>query len=127
MIVRHCDDIPPCEVKNDGIKGLTVKFVITAEDGFPQNSFWILEFAPGGSADMHSHLEDHLLYVLEGECLCRTEDLGEETAKAGDVIHISSCELHYFKNTGKKPLKMISTMPVRKGATGRSVTPCPEK
>jgi len=127
MIIRHCSDVKDYRVQNEGIKSLNVKFVITGEDENPANSFWVLEFAPDGCADMHSHLEDHLLYILEGECLCRTESSGEITAKSGDVIYIPSCEPHYLRNTGDKPLKMLSTMPLIKGSTGRSVTPCPEK
>ena len=124
MIVKKGINTSFYEVKKDDIKGLFLKFFITAEDAGSSDSIWIMEFEPHGYAKMHSHKEEHYLYVMNGVCTVRKPGEEDLTAAEGDCIYISSCEEHEIENTGDLPLKMVSFMAILKGATGRSTTPC---
>lgn len=106
------------------IEGLLVRFYITADDPGSPNSMWVMEFEPSGFAKKHSHKEEHYLYVLEGICELRSKDGSTSTAEAGDSIFVPACEEHEIVNSGDSVLRMLSLMPILKGATGRSTTPC---
>ena len=124
MILKKFVDSVDYHVNKDDIKGLLVRFYITADDPGSSNSMWVMEFEPSGFAKMHSHKEEHYLYVLEGICELRSKDGRISTAEAGDSIFVPACEEHEIVNSGDSVLKMLSVMPILKGATGRSTTPC---
>ena len=124
MIIKKDADKGFYTVKKDDIKGLFVKFFITANDAGALNSMWIMEFEPSGYAKMHSHKEEHYLYVIEGVCTVIKPGYKDAFAEKGDCVFIASCEEHEIRNSGDSPLKMLSVMPVLKVATGRSTTPC---
>lgn len=126
MLIKKSGDAEDYKVKKDDIAGLLVRFYITADDPGSPYSMWVMEFEPSGYAKMHSHREEHCLYVLEGACNLKGGDGVEYTACAGDCVFIPPCEEHEILNAGDVVLKMLSLMPIPEGASGRSTTPCGE-
>ena len=124
MIVKKREDTVDYRVSKNDIKGLLIRFYVTTDDPGPANSMWVMEFEPSGFAKMHSHKEEHYLYVLEGFCELKNKDGNLFKAEAGDCIFVPACEEHEIANSGNSVLKMLSLMPILKGATGRSTTSC---
>lgn len=102
------------------------RFLLTADDGCPRYALRLMEFAPGGHSPWHRHKEEHEVYILEGEGVVVGDDKEQTSVGAGDAIYILPCENHMFMNTGEGMLKMICTVPLFPGMTGRDTTPCDE-
>jgi quercetin dioxygenase-like cupin family protein len=65
---------------------------------------------PGSSPPLHSHEPQETFYVIEGSFVFQTlenNELKEIIAEAGDVIHVSSNEVHTFKNVGEVTGKLL--------------------
>ena len=124
MILKHASDVPAVQMTKPGFSGMQARFLLTAEEGCPRYAMRLMEFAPGGHCSFHNHKEEHEMYFLEGEGILRTESGREIGIRAGDALLLMPCELHQIRNTGTGMLKMICTVPLFPGKTGRETTPC---
>jgi len=92
--------------------GVTVRDVITAEDGATRFVMRIFEVGPGASTNPHTHRWEHELFVLSGRGAVVSEQ--EEIPITKDsVIFIASDEHHYFVNKGNEPLRYILLNPLQ--------------
>jgi len=123
MILRHSAEVPAEPMNKPGFSGMHARFLLTADDGCPRYAMRLMEIAPQGFTSFHGHKEEHEMYFLEGEGVLRTDD-GEIPVRAGDVLLLLPCESHQIRNTGTGMLKMICTVPLFPGKTGRETTPC---
>ncbi len=123
MILKHVSDVTPVPITKPGFSGFQARFLLTADDGCPRYALRLMEFAPGGCTSFHNHKEEHEMYFLEGEGVLKT-DGGEQKIRTGDALFLLPCENHQITNTGKGMLKMICTVPLFPGKTGRDTTPC---
>jgi len=64
------------------------------------------------------------MYFLEGEGTLRTGSKGECGIYPGDAVLLMPCELHQIRNIGTSMLKMICTVRLLHGKTGKETTPC---
>jgi quercetin dioxygenase-like cupin family protein len=80
-----------------------VKQLITAE-GF---DIKIFEMQPDGYSPLHSHPEQHQVFILGGE---GTVSDGKKALRVqnGDAISIRSNEPHQFRTAGDKPLIFLA-------------------
>ncbi len=124
MILKHASDVPAVPITKPGFSGFKARFLLTAEDGCPRYAMRLMEIASGGYTSFHNHQEEHEMYFLEGEGVLRT-DTGECRIRAGDALLLMPCEHHQIRNTGSGMLRMICTVPLLPGKTGRETTPCP--
>jgi len=123
MILKHASDVPVIQMIKPGFSGMQARFLLTADDGCPRYALRLMEFAPGGHCSFHNHMEEHEIYFLEGKGILKT-DLNECRIRAGDTVLIMPCEFHQIRNTGTGMLKMICTVPLLPGKTGKETTPC---
>ncbi len=123
MILKHASDVPAVPITRPGFSGFHARYLLTADDGCPRYALRLMEFAPGGCTSFHAHQEEHEMYFLEGEGVLKTA--GEERpVRAGDALLLMPCEEHQITNTGRGMLKMICTVPLLPGKTGKDTTPC---
>lgn len=109
MKVIHYTEVP---AENPGAetKGVTVRWLISREDGAPNYFMRFFEIAPGGYSPLHRHPWEHEVYILSGE----GEVFGEEGVvpfRPGDAVFVPGEELHQFRNTSQEPLHFICTIP----------------
>jgi quercetin dioxygenase-like cupin family protein len=97
----------------EGIKDITVRWLISDKDGAENFAMRLFEVGPGGYSPYHQHEQEHEIFILEGEGVTKKED-GEVRFKAGDVFFIKSGEWHNFTNTGSGQLKFICLIPYLK-------------
>ena len=124
MILKHASDVPAVPMTNPGFFGMHARFLLTADDGCPRYAMRLMEIAPRGHCSFHNHKEEHEMYFLEGEGVLRTDAGSESGIRAGDVLLLMPCELHQIRNTGTGMLKMICTVPLLPGKTGKETTLC---
>ena len=124
MILKHASDVPAVPMIKPGFSGMQARFLLTADDGCPRYAMRLIEIAPGGHCSFHNHKEEHEMYFLEGKGILRTDTEGEFGVRSGDAVLLMPCELHQIRNTGTGMLKMICTVPLFPGKTGKETTPC---
>ncbi len=110
MKIKHHDDINSEDVKEEGAKGVKVRWVISEKDGAPNFSMRVFEIEPGGNTPYHSHPHEHEVFILEGKGTLRFEE-NEHPFKEGYVIFIDPGKKHGFYNSGNSILKLICLIP----------------
>ncbi|MCX6690840.1 MAG: cupin domain-containing protein [Methanoregula sp.] len=124
MILKHAADVPAEPMNKPGFSGMNACFLLTAGDGCPRYALRLMEIAPGGYCSFHRHKEEHEMFFFEGEGILKTDGEKEIRIRAGDALLLMPCEFHQIRNSGSGILKMICTVPLFAGKTGRETTPC---
>ncbi|MER3374867.1 MAG: cupin domain-containing protein [Allomuricauda sp.] len=96
--------------KNEQLLILTDVIKVLVSNTETENKYAIFEenVPPLGGPPPHTHPDEEVFYVLEGEFEFVKNDLNTPfKALPGSVVHVSSNEVHTFKNVGKTPGKMI--------------------
>ena len=96
----------------DGAKGVAKAGLITATDGSPTVAMRHFQLEEGGHTPWHAHDWEHVVFVLEGEGILKTEQ-GDTTFSAGDALLVEADEEHNFLNRGPGPLRFLCIVPLR--------------
>ena len=109
MKIVHYTEV---EAENPGgeTQGVTLRRVISEQDGAPNYYMRVFDISPGGYSPLHSHAWEHEIYILSGEGEV-VEEGGSTPIKPGTAIFIPGEELHQLKNTGDQLLRFICTIP----------------
>ncbi len=111
MIKKHYKEVEEEPVKKANSTSTSVRWLITSEDGPCHFATRRFEIQPGGEIGIHSHEEEHHIYVLDGQAELSSDKGGHIRAQKGDVIYISPNENHGMQNTSKKPFIFICIIP----------------
>ncbi len=104
------NSFPAKPVEMEGVKGATIREVITDRDGAPNFAMRVFEVEAGGHTPLHTHNYEHEVYILGGSGEIETAE-GAKTLKEGDAIFVPANALHQFRNTGGETLKFICLIP----------------
>jgi len=74
-----------------------------------------VELAPGAQEPKHTHPGDIFGYVQEGTLSLSIEGKGTASVKPGEVFFVPAGKLHWGKNEGTTPIKILATFVVEKG------------
>ncbi len=107
---------PSKPVEMDGVKGATIREVITGRDGAPNFAMRVFEVESGGHTPLHTHNYEHEVYILTGSGEIETAE-GAKTLKPGDAIFVPANALHQFRNTGNQAMKFICLIPSMENCT----------
>ncbi|MEK7407814.1 MAG: cupin domain-containing protein [Acidobacteriota bacterium] len=114
MIVRDWQDV---EAKGSGeAEGVSLRWVIAAEDGAPNFAMRVIEVQPGRATPHHQHAWEHEVFVLSGAGAVRGDE-GERPLTHGTVVFVAGAELHQFVNTGAEVLRFLCLVPHRSPMT----------
>ncbi len=75
----------------------------------------LAELAVGGAAPRHMHPGEEFVYVLEGTGTFDLQGQPLLTIKAGDSFVIPANTPHVATNTGKVPIRLLSTYVIENG------------
>ncbi|OPX19376.1 MAG: hypothetical protein BZ151_09585 [Desulfobacca sp. 4484_104] len=125
MLRKHFTAVEPVAISQTGFKGLSARYVLTSADGCPHFAMRVMEFEPQGHTSLHAHLEEHEIFVIEGEPLYIDASGKETRLRVGDAVYVPPEEPHQFKNVGQTMMRLLCLIPILPGANGRSTTPCP--
>lgn len=110
MIKRHYSDINPEQVTMYGSTGTTIQWLVSKEDGAPRFALRRFVVKPEGVIPIHSHLEEHEIFILSGSGTVFTETETHEVS-SGDVLFVPPEEPHGYKCEGNEPLVFLCIIP----------------
>jgi quercetin dioxygenase-like cupin family protein len=93
------------------LPGVSVRDVITPDDGAPNFCMRIFELATGAATKPHTHWWEHEIFVLSGRGAAVGEKEEIEITK-DSVIFTAPYELHSFVNKGNEPLRYVMLNPL---------------
>ena len=100
----------PVEMANS--QNVYMRWLVGRRTGAKTYAMRHFEIKPGGIIPLHSHHEEHEIFVLEGEA----KVLGDEEgliAKKDDVVYVPSDMPHGYDNTeGTKSFRFICVIPL---------------
>ncbi|MDD3718069.1 MAG: cupin domain-containing protein [Actinomycetota bacterium] len=109
MKIVHYTDVP-AENPGGETRGVTVRWVVSEQDGAPNYYMRVFEIAPGGYSPRHSHSWEHEIFILSGEGEMVSED-GNAVVGPGTAVFIPGGESHQIRNGGEQLLRFICTIP----------------
>lgn len=108
----HYSEVELEEPKEQGIKDVMVRWLISKKDGAEKFAMRLFEIQPGGYTPLHQHDWEHEVFILKGNGVTM-DKTKEETFKEGDVFFVPPMEWHQFVNTGKETLKFLCLIPYK--------------
>jgi quercetin dioxygenase-like cupin family protein len=124
MILKHSLQEQIIKLDKEGFSDVKARFLLTATEGCQNYALRLIEIGLGGYTSYHCHKEEHEMFIIQGQGMVISENENKTIVSNGDALFIASREYHQIKNTGNTPLKLICTIPILTGKTGRSTTPC---
>ncbi|MCD6242522.1 cupin domain-containing protein [Candidatus Bathyarchaeota archaeon] len=109
----HYTEVKVEEVKEEGFKGVTVRWLVSKEDGAENFAMRCFEIKPGGKTAFHSHDWEHEVFVLNGTGKVRCNNTVKEI-KPGYVVFIPANCPHNFENSGEEILRFLCLIPYKK-------------
>lgn len=110
MKVEKSSNITKTAVEIDGAKDVSIRWLISREDGAENFAMRMFELQPGGHTPLHTHQHEHEVFVVEGQgvfvCEGAEYEFGSEY-----VIFVPGGKEHCFKNTGDSILRMLCLIP----------------
>ena len=111
--VVHYSQVAVDKVKEAGAEGLTIRWLITKDDGAKNFAMRFFEVARGGHTPRHSHDWEHEVYVLDGEGVVFCEGV-EKKIEPGYVVFVPANTEHFFRNTGNDKMHFLCLIPYGK-------------
>ena len=108
----HYTEVELEKPKEQGIKDVMVRWMISKKDGAENFAMRLFEIQPEGHTPLHQHDWEHEIFVLEGSGVTKNKT-GEESFRQGDVLFVPPMEWHQFVNTSKETLKIICLIPYK--------------
>ncbi|MCD6292640.1 MAG: cupin domain-containing protein [Deltaproteobacteria bacterium] len=106
----HYSEVPAEVVAVEGADKVTVRWVISEDDGAPTFAMRIFEFEAAGHSPYHNHEWEHEIFIIEGDGYLTIE--GEKRfLKPGDVVFIPGGMNHNL-TAGEAGLRMMCLVPV---------------
>jgi quercetin dioxygenase-like cupin family protein len=93
------------------VKDVFVRWLIDENDGAKNFAMRRFEIKPKTEVPLHSHPQDHEIYILGGKGKFYNDSGIEETVEHGDVIYISPNEKHGIANLGKDDFIFLCLVP----------------
>ena len=111
MKIEKSSNIGISPVEMDGAKDVGIRWLISKEDGAENFAMRMFELEPGGHTPLHTHPQEHEVFVLEGEGTFVFE--GQEHPFGAEyVIFVPPNKEHRFMNTGDSVLRMLCIIPI---------------
>ncbi|MHA2118983.1 MAG: cupin domain-containing protein [Candidatus Thorarchaeota archaeon] len=112
MYVLNYKEREECEIPLPGATKTTMRWLIGRRTGAKTYAMRYFEMQPGGKIPLHSHNEEHEIFVLRGEA----KVLGEcdvDVVKKDDVVFIPADHPHGYDNTdGEAVFSFICVIPL---------------
>jgi quercetin dioxygenase-like cupin family protein len=112
MKIISLDNIKKTEMDMEGAYKVQKQLPLSRADGSPTFSFRVFTIEPGGHTPYHTHPNEHMNYIIEGNGVLVTETGEEREVKKGDFALVLPNEKHQYKNkSATEPMIMICAVP----------------
>jgi quercetin dioxygenase-like cupin family protein len=113
MYVINHEEREEKEVDVEGVEKTTVRWLIGKRSGAKTYAMRLFTMQPGGIISIHTHPEEHEIFVLKGTARLLSDDGDNRIAKKGDVVFIPSDLPHGYDNTDStEPFQFICVIPL---------------
>jgi quercetin dioxygenase-like cupin family protein len=112
MLRKHFTDVAEGAVTLAGSSGVTIRWLIAEADGAQRFAMRRFEIAPKGRIGLHSHPEEHEIYVLSGTARVYNGSGVETAAGPGDVLFVPPHEAHGYDNVGDDAFTFLCVVPL---------------
>jgi len=102
----HYSEIEKQIPDEKGIKDVTIRWLITKDDGAENFAMRLFEVQPSGFTPLHQHDWEHEVFILDGIGELRNKEKAT-SFRPGDVVFVPSNEWHQFVNTGSEVVKFL--------------------
>jgi len=110
MKIEKSSNISKSPVDIEGAKDVSIRWLISKDDGAENFAMRMFELQPGGHTPLHTHPEEHEVFVLEGEGTFVFEGQNHPFG-AEYVVFVPPNKEHRFMNTGESVLRMLCIIP----------------
>jgi quercetin dioxygenase-like cupin family protein len=97
-------------VTDEGAKDVAIRWLISKEDGAENFAMRMFEIEPAGHTPLHTHPQEHEVFVLEGEGALIFEGK-QHPLGAEYVVFVPPNKQHRFMNTGESVMRMLCIIP----------------
>jgi quercetin dioxygenase-like cupin family protein len=110
--MKICDytDVEVQRIEEEGARGVSIRLVISDDDGAENFHMRVFEVQPGGHTPFHQHVWEHEVFILDGETQVMSEN-GKRSAPAGSVVFVRPGEQHQFRNESDAVARFICVVP----------------
>ena len=110
--ICHYSDIP-AEIFGDEAPGVTIRWLITENDGAPFYALRMIEVAAGGHTPHHQHPFEHENFIIEGQGKVQINDKWHKLS-SGDIVFVPPNVPHTYINEGEEMFKFLCGIPISK-------------
>jgi len=110
MKIEKSSNINKSAVEMDGAKDVEIRWLISKADGAENFAMRMFELQPGGHTPLHTHPQEHEVFVLEGQGTFVFEGQ-EHPFGAEHVIFVPPDKQHQFRNSGETVMRMLCIIP----------------
>ncbi|MHA2246447.1 MAG: cupin domain-containing protein [Candidatus Hodarchaeales archaeon] len=110
MKLKKVKNVPLEEVSMFGSSGTTIQWLWSKEEA-PHFSLRRFLIKPSGEIGLHSHVEEHEIFILSGEGIVFNDSGEEFHIQPEDTLFVPSDEPHGYRNTGKTDLIFLCIIP----------------
>lgn len=117
MLKKHYEEVenkPAVLMDGSPVKNVYIRWLVDKNDGARNFAMRRIEIKPGGKVPLHSHPEDHEIFILQGKGKLFNDEGQEELANEGDVFYIPPSEKHAMENLGENDFAFICVIPYLK-------------
>jgi quercetin dioxygenase-like cupin family protein len=112
LIKKNYLEIRKEDVSLAGSKGVSVRWLIKKEDGAIRYAMRRFDIKSGGLIGLHSHPEEHEIYILSGKGEVFGSDDSKTIVDQGDVLYVPPYEKHGYKNLAKENFVFLCVIPL---------------
>jgi quercetin dioxygenase-like cupin family protein len=112
MKIIRKDDVTPVAAQGEGIKGVSIRAMITDKDGAENFALRVFDVEPSGNTPFHTHSWEHEVYIISGSGKVKRENDSVDIDK-GTALFIPADEKHSFL-AGEDGLSFICVIPAEK-------------
>ncbi len=112
MKIKDSSIVSTESVSMFGSTGTSIKWLWSKDDGVPNFALRKFSISPGGEIGIHSHDEEHEIYILSGSGVVFNDSGKKYAIKSDTTLYVPPKESHGYKNTGKDILEFLCIIPL---------------
>lgn len=110
--IKEIDKLKSESVSIYGSTGTSIQWLWGKDDGVPNFALRKFILEPGGNIGLHTHREEHEIYILSGNGIAFDDSGNEFFIKESDTRFVPPNKVHGYTNTGKEDLEFLRIIPL---------------
>lgn len=110
MHIKKFEDVPITPVDMEGAEKVSMRLLLSEEDGADNFFMRMFAISPGGHTPLHAHDWEHEIYVLDGQGIITFEG-DDYPLSPGSVLLVPGGKEHQFKCTESNCFRFLCIVP----------------